>query len=89
MSNDFSNNKLLSDDILWNQLEGVSNLKVSENRYRFAAEEKNNEKVVQAALEALQKTDPNNANYENAILIAEKMRSFAIAVLAKLDDAKS
>ncbi len=59
--------------------------KVSGNRYEFVAEENNKEIVIQAAYEALQKTDPENANQGNAIKLAEKMQLFARQVTEKLD----
>lgn len=61
---------------------------VSENTYRFAAEDSNRQAVIDSALKSLKKSDPENATYEKAEVLADLLRAFAKVLVADLDKNK-
>lgn len=59
---------------------------ISLDSYSVAASEDNYEKLVQISLNSLQKTDPQNANLEQAAKIADRMQAFARQKLKVLEE---
>lgn len=49
----------------------------------FAMREINREILIESALKSLQETDPERANFEQAIKVADIMREFALRLLAE------
>lgn len=47
----------------------------------FAADEQNQELLVEEAMKSLKTSDPDRANIEQAAIVAEMMRDFAIQIL--------
>ena len=58
---------------------------VPESTFRFAANDGNRQAVIDSALKSLQKTDPENATFEKAEVLADLLRSFAKVIISDLD----
>jgi hypothetical protein len=56
---------------------------ISEETLLFAMRESNREILIESALKCLETTDPDHANIEQAIKVADVMREFALRVLAE------
>ncbi len=56
---------------------------IPEETLLFAMRESNREILIDSALKSLQETDPERANFEQAIKVADIMREFALRVLTE------
>jgi hypothetical protein len=56
---------------------------IPEETLLFAMRESNREILIDSALKSLETTDPDHANIEQAIKVADVMREFALRVLAE------
>ncbi len=83
---DNSNNPV--DLLPWDDIQNVSQEelfgekfgKIHKNIYKFAANDKNRQALIESALKSLRKTNPN-ASYGQAALLADIMQTFAKKML--------
>ncbi len=61
---------------------------VSESAYKFAADDGNRQAVIDSALKSLKNSDPENATYEKAEVLADLLRAFAKVLVSDLDKIK-
>ncbi len=77
------------DDLPWESFiknEDKSRLKndlPGKTTLRYVLKESNYQAVIEAALQALKRIDPENANLENAAVVADKMKTFARNILVE------
>lgn len=57
---------------------------VPESTFRFVADDSNRQAVINSALNSLKKSDPENASYEKAEILADLLRAFSKALVADL-----
>lgn len=57
---------------------------ISESTFKFAADDSNRQAVIESALKSLKKSDPENASFEKAEVLADLLRSFAKVLVADL-----
>lgn len=89
MKSDPKPDEILAVTIPWNELfqilqkENIKELakRIDISTLAFAAKETNLEVIIDSAWKSLKNTDPENASYERAVLLAEKMQEFAEKIL--------
>lgn len=82
------NNTLPVDSLPWEEIQKVSQeelfkdkfSKINKSVFKFAANDKNRQTLIESALKSLRKTNPN-ASYGQATLLADIMQTFAKKVL--------
>lgn len=61
---------------------------VSEDTFRFVADDSNRQAVINSALNRLKEIDPENASFEKAEVVADLFRAFAKVLVTDLDKHK-
>ncbi len=91
-----STNEEWDKNIPWDFIERVALVEykekfssVSESTYRFAADDSNRQAVINSALKSLKQSDPENASFEKAEILADLLRSFAKVLVTDLGKIKA
>lgn len=95
---DYPTHEGWDNNIPWEYIEQVATVEfpekfkgVTEETYKFIADDENRQAVIESALKKLKQIDPDNASYERAEILADILRSFAKILttdLAKMRDMK-
>lgn len=88
---DYPTHEGWDNNIPWEYIEQVATVEfpekfkgVTEETYKFIADDENRQVVIESALRRLKQIDPENASYERAETLADILRSFAKVLVTDL-----